>query len=88
MTLKPYDAARWDELALRLVDVACEVRQLARACREAPNAAPAVHDKKALEWLVNLERWAGECRTRLEIAQLRQRGARQAESFTSRKRAK
>ncbi len=88
MTLKPYDAARWDEFALRLVDVACEVRHLARACRAAPDAAPAVHDKKALEWLANLERWAGECRTRLEIAKLRQRGAQQAESFTARKRAK
>lgn len=88
MTLKSYDSTRWDELALRLLDVAAEVRGLARACRELPDAAPAVHDKKAHEWLANLERWAGECRTRIEIAKLRHRGVRQAESFTARKRAK
>ncbi len=88
MTLKSYDAERWDQLALRLLDVACELRQLAEACRQEPDAELAIHDKKAREWLAELEQWTGECRTRMEIARLRQRGVRQAKSFTAQKQAK
>ncbi len=44
-----------------------------------------MHDKKAAEWLANLERWAAESQAKLEVAQIRRRGALLAEAFSANK---
>jgi hypothetical protein len=78
MTLKPYDADELDQLALRILDVSCQLRQMSLAKREMPELDLTVHEKKALEWLAHLETWAADARARLEMAAIRQRGARLA----------
>ena len=66
MTLIPYSPTALDELALRLFDVAAQVRQMSTYSREnAVNFVP-LHGNKAQEWLGHLERWAFDGQARLE----------------------
>ncbi len=58
MTLQTYDPQQVDQLALRLLDLAAVVRQMANRSRENGIADFALHDKKALEWCAKLEQWA------------------------------
>jgi hypothetical protein len=85
MTLEPYDADRLDQAALRILDISAAFRQMATILRAEPDLDFSMHDKKAAEWLANLEHWAAESRAKLEVAQIRRRGAHRAESFSSRK---
>lgn len=78
MTLKPYTAEELDQLALRILDVAHQLRQISVAKRGSPDLVLAMHEKKALEWIANLEAWAADARSRLELATIRLRGARLA----------
>ena len=67
MTLQTYDPQQLDQLALRLLDVAAVVRKMGQRSREHGIADLALHDKKALEWCVNLERWAHRVQADLEV---------------------
>jgi hypothetical protein len=67
MTLNPYDFAMLDRFALRLLDLAATVRQMSRRSREYGIDDFALHDKKALEWIANLERWARKSAADLEL---------------------
>jgi hypothetical protein len=67
MTLQTYDPQELDRLALRLLDLAATVRQMANRSREYGICDLALHDKKALQWCANLERWANKTRADLEV---------------------
>lgn len=73
MTLISYDPARLDQLALRLLDVASTIRGVAQTARENDRASIALHDKKALEWLANLEAWCHRVATEAEMDRLRRK---------------
>ena len=74
MTLELYDAERLDQTALRILDLAAAIRQMAAVLRVEPDIEFSMHDKKAAEWLANLERWAADSQAKLEVAQIRRRG--------------
>jgi hypothetical protein len=82
MTLELYDADRLDQTALRILDIAAEIRRMAAVLRRDPQIELAMHDKKAAEWLTHLERWAAESQARLEMALIKRRGAMKAESLS------
>jgi hypothetical protein len=82
MTLKPYNADELDQLALRILDVSCQLRQISIAKRDTPELELAVHEKKALEWLAHLEQWAADARARLDMATIRHRGVRLASKIS------
>ena len=73
MTLQTYDPEKLDQFALRLLDLAAIVRQMASRSREHGIADVALHEKKALEWCAKLEQWAHKTRADLEVKILQQR---------------
>jgi hypothetical protein len=78
MTLTPYAPAMFDEFALRLLDVASGVRKMAQSGREYGIQDFALHDKKANEWLKNLEHWAQKSVAEMEMRVIETRAARRA----------
>jgi hypothetical protein len=81
MTLVVYDADRLDKAALRILDIAAKIRRIAVVLREQPDADLAIHDKKAAEWLAHLENWAADSTAKLEMALIKQRGAKRAKNY-------
>jgi hypothetical protein len=67
MTLQAYDPQELDHFALRLLDLAAIVRQMANRSRENGIADLALHDKKAQEWCAKLEQWAHKTQADLEV---------------------
>ena len=57
MTLEQYTPEKFDQLALRLLDLVSELREIANEARLAGIETLPVHDKKALLWIDNLELW-------------------------------
>jgi len=78
MTLKPYDPGMLDQFALRLLDLAAMMRKMSQNSREYGIQDFALHDKKANEWIANLERWGQRSQADLEIRILEARAARRA----------
>ena len=76
MTLQTYAPRQVDELALRLLDLAASVRQMASRSRENGIAEFALHDKKALEWCAKLKHWAHKTRSDLEVRILQDKAER------------
>lgn len=83
MTLIPYDSAKFDDLALRFLDLAATCRQIAKRSREIGIEQTQVHDKKASEWLEKLELWTEEARQRCEMAVVKAQGARRAKEIST-----
>jgi hypothetical protein len=73
MTLQTYDPQKLDQLALRLLDLASIVRQMASRSREQGIADLVLHDKKALEWCAKLEQWAHKTQADVEVRILQNR---------------
>ena len=67
MTIELYTPEKFDQLALRLFDLASELRDIANGARQAGLEGLPVHDKKALLWLDNLEQWAKKNRVNFEV---------------------
>ena len=67
MTIEQYTPEKFDQMALRAFDVAAELREIANGARLAGIENLPVHDKKALEWIDNLEQWAKKNRVCFEI---------------------
>ena len=67
MTLQPYSPDQLDRLALHLLDLAAIVREMANRSREHQLTDLALHDKKALEWCGNLEKWAHKSQADVEL---------------------
>ncbi len=78
MTLQSYDPNMMDEFALQLLDLAATVREMANRCRQHGIHDFAVHDKKALQWQANLQKWARRAQAELEIRILDSRASRRA----------
>ena len=74
MTLKAYDPAQLDELALRLLDLAAIFREMSRRGREAGIEAMPLNDRKAQEWCQKLEHWALKAQSELHLEVLRGTG--------------
>jgi hypothetical protein len=75
MTLQTYDPQKLDQLALRLLDLAAILREMAHHSREYGIADLALHDKKALEWCAKLEQWARKTQADLEVRILQDKAA-------------
>ena len=82
MTLQTYDPQKLDQFALRLLDVAAMVRQMATRSREYGVADLAVHDKKALEWCAKLEQWAHKTQADLEVRILQEKAEQRVRGLT------
>ena len=78
MTLEAYDPDKLDELALRALDVAANLRSMANQCRENDLAGPVLHDKKAAEWLSKLEHWSQQATTHVHLRAVQARAQRRA----------
>ena len=76
MTLQTYDPQELDRFALRLLDLAAIVRQMANRSREQDIADLALHDKKALEWCGKLEQWARKTQADLDVRILQDKAER------------
>jgi len=78
MTLQPYDPDTLDQFALRLLDLAAIMREMANRSRECEIEGFCVHDKKAREWSQNLERWVRKAQAELEMSIIEARARRRA----------
>jgi hypothetical protein len=76
MTLQVYNPHKLDQFALRLLDIAAVVREMAHKSRESGITDLAVHDKKAAEWCANLEQWARKTQADLEVRLLQDKAER------------
>lgn len=85
MTLQPYDPEKLDQLALRLLDQAAAMREMANTCREYQINDLALHDKKAIEWCENLDRWTRKARAELEMKAIDARADLRAEATSQRR---
>ena len=88
MTLQPFDAARLDDWALRLLDLAATFRRLAQHVRDEELEGLPLHDRKSSEWLARLEQWAHDAQARCERERLTRQGARRAQEFLQKDQAK
>jgi len=80
MTLQPYGPEQLDQFALRLLDLAAVVREMAHESREHEVTDLALHDKKALEWCGRLDDWVHRAKADLEVRIRQARARRRAMS--------
>ncbi|MBN2476814.1 MAG: hypothetical protein JXB62_19560 [Pirellulales bacterium] len=78
MTLQPYGPEKLDQFALRLLDLAAVMREVAQTCREHEITDLSLHDKKADEWCGRLDDWAHKARADLEVKIRQARAKRRA----------
>ena len=81
MTRESYEPEHIDELTLRVLDLCCRLRNMSQRSREEQLPGVPLHDKKALEWLGKLEEWMHKAEAELQMAIIRNRGARRAQSL-------
>ncbi len=86
MTLEPYRPERLDDLTLRLLDVAAQLRRMAQLAREAELPAVELHDRKALEWIEKLEKWGVGAESDLHRQATLAKSARKARQVQGRSR--
>lgn len=80
MTREAYEPQHIDELTLRVLNLCCRLRTMSQRSLEEELPAVPLHDKKALEWLGKLEEWVHKAEAELQMAIIRNRGARRARS--------
>ena len=85
MTLQAYDPDKLDQLALRVLDLSGIFRAMANKARADQPSRLNLQDRKAHEWISNLEQWARKAETELEMAILRNKGASKAAETPRRK---
>ena len=85
MTLQPYRPDRLDALALRVLDLAAQLRRIAQSAREQELGEVGLHDGKALEWLDKLEKWGIGAEAELHKQAALAKGARRAKQVQSRR---
>lgn len=83
MTLTAFPPDTLDQLALRILDVATLLRQMAHTTREKSIRDFQFHGNKAEEWLDRLELWAREADSRLGLEVQRQAGMRRGQIGTA-----
>lgn len=84
MTRRAYSPDDFDELALRIFDLAASLRQMSLRCREHRLSLLPLHDKKAREWLDHLDDWVRKCATEVELAAVRHKAAQRADEVAAR----
>ena len=80
MTLAAFTPDSLDDLALRILDLAGVVRDMANTSRENGLDHMSLHVNKVREWLTRLEDWANDGSAKLETSVIKLRGARRAQS--------
>ena len=80
MTRESYEPEQIDSLTLRVLDLSCRLRSIAERSREEKLESVPLHDKKALEWLSKLEHWLHKAEAELDMAIIKNRGARRAQA--------
>ena len=78
MTLEPYGPDRLDQMSLRVLDLCARLRNLARQSRDEQLPPVDLHDRKALEWLDNLEEWLYRAEAEMGRSLAKNRGERRA----------
>ncbi|MGL4595459.1 MAG: hypothetical protein ACRCUY_12100 [Thermoguttaceae bacterium] len=67
MTISHYSPENLDSCALRLFDIAAELRGIAKEARRRDLGNFPVHDKKAIIWIEQLEIWVKKTHLGIEI---------------------
>lgn len=67
MTIESYTPEKFDQCALRLFDIAADLRNIAKESRKKQIEGIPIHDKKALLWIENLETWAKKSKLNFEF---------------------
>lgn len=80
MTLANYNPAQLDGLALRLLDIAAIVREMAHLSRQQGLETITLHDRKAQEWCDRLEHWARRAQAELDVRVRMDRATRRAQT--------
>ena len=80
MTLANYDPNQLNLLALRLLDIAAILREMALQSKQQGLEAIPLHDRKAQEWCDRLEHWARHALAELELKVHMDRATRRAQS--------
>lgn len=83
MTLTNYSPDQFDELALRLLDIAAIFREMAVRSREQDAPPLALHDRKAQEWCDKLEHWARRAHAEMDVKIRMSRATRRAQTADS-----
>lgn len=78
MTLQPYSPEQLDELALRTLDLAASLREMAKKSRENDIPSVDLHARKAVEWLGRLEEWVQKSAADLDRKIIGHRGTKRA----------
>lgn len=79
MTLSTFDSDSLDALALRFLDLAAAVRNMAVTAREHDLRNVPLHINKVNEWLGHLDNWCHDGTAKIEAQLLKQRGAMRAQ---------
>lgn len=74
MTLVPYDTDRLNGLSLRIFDIAASIRRMSLIQKDLEIREFNLHEKKALEWIENLEHWAQLAESKAEAMAAHRRG--------------
>lgn len=67
MTIKIYTPDKLDQLALRLFDVAADIRSMAKRLNQSELDDIPLNDKKAMLLLDEMEMWALKSKSKIEI---------------------
>lgn len=84
MTLEAYNPQRLDQLSLRLLDLCARLRSMARQGQLEQLPSLDLHDRKALEWIENLENWLDRVQTEFDLAVVKNRAQQLAKKTRSR----
>lgn len=67
MTIENYSPERFEECALRLLDIAAEMHLMAKELRQSGVQSVPLNDKKAILLLDGLEAWTVKSKSKTEI---------------------
>ena len=67
MTIENYTPDKLDQCALRVFDIAAELRSLAKESRKRGVKSVSVHDKNAILFIEKLELWAKKSKISFEV---------------------
>lgn len=81
MTLSNFPPEALDDLALRVLDIAATIREMAILSRENQLNGFQLHGNKVHEWLGHLEEWAIESTGRLDVDLVKLKGARRGRAL-------
>lgn len=72
MTLNRYDADDLDEVAMAILDVASNVRNMSKICRTTAIRDVQINDRKAREWIEKLNDWSRKALSDLEARRVQE----------------